>query len=205
MIGVKICGITRPSDALYAAARGAGFIGLVLVPESPRYIDPDRAQAIAGELRRIGAASKIVGVFRNASAEYVGEVARSVGLDLVQLHGDEDDDVVRAIDRPVIKAVRVGQTLPDTTAWPSAAWLLFDTADPHRFGGTGRRFDWALLRDYDRAKPFFLAGGITPENAAAAIAVARPDAIDLSSGVEESPGIKDLGRIDDLFGKVREA
>lgn len=202
---VKICGITRAVDALYAAARGADFLGLVFVPESPRYVDPDRALAIAEELRRAGVESKLVGVFRDASAEYIDEVARVVGLDLVQLHGDESDAFVRQVECPAIKALRVGESLPETDRWPSADWLLFDTLDQHRFGGTGRRFDWALLESFTREKPFFLSGGITPENVATAIDVVRPDAIDLSSGVEESPGIKSQAKIDRLFEQVRGA
>jgi len=120
------------------------------------------------------------------------------GLDYVQLHGAESDDDVRAAALPAIKALRVGDVLPDTTAHPSAEWLLFDTG-----AGTGRRFDWSLLAMYPRTKPFFLAGGLGPDNVGAAISLVRPDGVDLSSGVESAPGIKDHAKLRTLFERVR--
>jgi Phosphoribosylanthranilate isomerase len=123
----------------------------------------------------------------------------------VQLHGSEAEEDIAALGLPVIKSLRVGDTLPDTHATPTAAWLLFDTFDDRRAGGTGRRFDWSLLATYERSKPFFLSGGLTPDNVVAAISLVRPDAIDLASGVESAPGIKDHERMARLFERVRRA
>jgi len=113
------------------------------------------------------------------------------------------DDAIRDLGIPVIKTLRVAETLPDTHAAPNAAWLLFDTYDERRAGGTGRRFDWSLLATYERSKLFFLSGGIDPDNVVAAISLVRPDAIDLSSGVESAPGVKDHDKIARLFERVR--
>ena len=103
----------------------------------------------------------------------------------------------------MIKTLRVGDTLPDTRSTPSAAWLLFDTYDERRVGGTGRRFDWSLLAMYERNKPFFLSGGLDPENVVAALTLVRPDAIDVSSGVETEPGMKDHDKLARLIERVR--
>lgn len=203
MTKIKICGITREEDALYCAEQGADFLGFIFVPGSPRFIEPERAAAIAAKVREKEKHPKLVGVFRDASNDYVREIASLVGLDLVQLHGNESDDDIGNLGIPVVKALRVADTLPDTHAVPHAAWLLFDTYDDRRAGGTGRRFDWSLLALYDRSKPFFLSGGIDPENAVAGISLVRPDAIDVSSGLESEPGVKDHEKISRLFERVR--
>jgi phosphoribosylanthranilate isomerase len=206
MTKIKICGITREEDALVAAGRGADFLGFIFVPETPRHVEPERAAAIVAAVRRERERPpQFVGVFRDASADYVRDVVSTVGLDLVQLHGAEGDDDVRSIGVRAVKSFRVGDTLPDTTAHPSAEWLLFDTYDERRAGGTGRRFDWSLLAVYGRQKPFFLSGGLTPDNVAAAISLVRPDAIDVASGVESAPGIKDHEKLERLFERVRRA
>jgi phosphoribosylanthranilate isomerase len=200
MTKVKICGITRLEDAQACAELGADFIGFVFVPSSPRYIEPEKAAEIiaAVEDRR----SRLSGQAGLPALHYVGvfvdEVVPVPGLHYVQLHGGESDDDVRAAGLPAIKALRVGDVLPDTTAHPSAEWLLFDTG-----GGTGRRFDWSLLAMYPRTKPFFLAGGVGPDNVGAAVSLVRPDGIDLSSGVESEPGIKDHAKLRTLFERVR--
>lgn len=232
---IKICGITRPEDAVLAAELGADFIGLIFVKESPRSVTPEQAREIAetvtaqeialpvgtpasppagpaasrrraslaGETptgqpagRRRSSGPATVGVFRNMPAPEINAIARIAGLDLIQLHGDEPDSIVRELELPVIRAVRVTDTLPNTRT--SAPWLLFDTG-----GGSGRTFDWSLLWSYERTTPFFLAGGLTPDNVAEAIRIARPDAIDLSSGVESAPGIKDHDKMKSLFARVR--
>lgn len=205
MTKIKICGMTREEDALYCAASGADFLGFIFVPESPRHVEPDQAAAIANRLRAEQGFNlpKIVGVFRDASPEYIREVVSTVGCDLVQLHGDESNRDIVEIGLPAIKAHRVGETLPDTDQHPDAAWLLFDTFDPRHTGGTGRTFDWTLLASYSRSKPFFLSGGLTPENIAVAISAVRPDGIDVASGVESAPGIKDHAKLERLFEQVR--
>jgi len=191
---VKICGLMRAEDAVFAAEQGADFLGMIFVHESPRCIDVERAAEIA---EAVAGRAKMVGVFRNAPTENVREIAERVGLDFVQLHGGESDDDIVDVGVPVIKTI----VLPAGTRFPHAEWLLFDSGA----GGTGKRFDWSLLSGYDRAKPFLLAGGINPDNVAAAISAVRPDAIDLASGVESAPGIKDHGKIEKLFERVRRA
>jgi len=203
MTKIKICGITREDDALFCAECGADFLGFIFVPASPRYIEPEKAGAIAARLRESGHAPRFVGVFHDASADYIREISSVAGLDLVQLHGSETDDDISALGIPAIKTLHVGQTLPGTHDAPTAAWLLFDTYDERRSGGTGKRFDWSLLATYERSKPFFLSGGLDPDNVVAAISLVRPDAIDIASGVEASPGVKDHAKVARLFERVR--
>ncbi|HEX8253665.1 MAG TPA: phosphoribosylanthranilate isomerase [Thermoanaerobaculia bacterium] len=221
---IKICGITRVEDAQLCAELGADYLGFIFVPNSARYLDAGKAAEIADAVRsaatsrnaetpapEAGAAPqnerrhvpRFVGVFRDESLETIHYIAHRVGLDLIQFHGTETDDDIHALGLPSVKAYRVGETLPNTGAHPSADWLLFDTFDEKRDGGTGKQFDWSLLAMYPRTKPFFLAGGLTPENVAAAISLVRPDGIDVSSGVESEPGIKDPEKLRNLFERVR--
>lgn len=186
---VKICGVTRVEDARRAADLGADFIGFIFVPSSPRFITFEQAAEIAARVR----GPQFVGVFRDAPIEQM----QNAPVDLIQLHGSESDDVARQVGKPVIKAFQIESELPDTTT--SAEWILFDS----KGGGRGRRFDWTLLAAYPRTQPFLLAGGITPENVAAAISRVRPDAIDVASGVESSPGIKDPEKLRLLFERVK--
>jgi phosphoribosylanthranilate isomerase len=203
MTKIKICGLTREEDALLCAEEGADFLGFIFVPSTPRFVEPEKAAAIANKLKERETRPKIVGVFRDASKEYIREIQTLVGFDLAQLHGNESDDDIRDLGIASIKTLRVSEQLPDIERSTNAAWLLFDTFDERRVGGTGRRFDWSLLKSYDRSKPFFLSGGITPDNVAAAISLVRPDAIDLSSGVESEPGIKDHDKVRRLFERTR--
>ncbi len=203
MTRIKICGLMREEDALFCADAGADFLGFIFVPASPRHLEPEKAATIAARVRETGKTPKIVGVFRDASGDYIREIAALVGLDLVQLHGNETDEEVLTLGIPAIKTLRVGDTLPDTHSAPNAGWLLFDTYDERRAGGTGRRFDWSLLALFDRSKPFFLSGGLTPENVVAGVSLVRPDAIDISSGVESAPGEKDHSKVARLIDRVR--
>ena len=203
MTKIKICGLTREEDALVCADEGADFIGFIFVPSTPRFLEPEKAAAIANKLKERETRPKIVGVFRDASKDYIRELQTLVGFDLAQLHGNESDDDMRDLGIAAIKTLRVSEVLPDTATSTNAAWLLFDTFDERRIGGTGRRFDWSLLKSFDRSKPFFLSGGITPDNVAAAISLVRPDAIDRSSGVESEPRIKDHDKVRRLFERVR--
>jgi phosphoribosylanthranilate isomerase len=205
MTKIKICGLTREDDVLFCANGGADFLGFIFVPSTPRFIEPERAAAVTAEVRAREQRPKIVGVFRDSSADYIRNIATVVGLDLVQLHGSETDEDIRAIGIPAIKSFRVGDELPDTAAHPSAEYFLFDTFEDRRAGGTGRRFDWSLLNNYPRTKPFFLSGGIGPDNIGAAISMVRPDAVDMSSGVESEPGVKDHTKLEMVFHRVRRA
>lgn len=187
---VKICGITNAEDALFCAEQGADFLGFIFVRESPRYIEPERAlKAAAG-----AAAVQRVGVFRDASIQEINRVAEIARLDVVQLHGSETDELIEKIELPVIKAFHVRDGLTVQTA---AEWVMFDSG-----GGTGRVFDWKLIDGY-RGKPFFLAGGITPDNVSEAIRIVKPDAIDVASGVERAPGVKDHAKVKALFERIR--
>jgi phosphoribosylanthranilate isomerase len=195
MTRVKICGLTREEDALAAAAAGADFLGFVFVRESPRFVAPEVACRIGAAVRRTGSAAKIVGVFRNASIDDVRRVANLAALDLIQFHGEETEEDVRAVTQPVIRAFNVRDALPSTET--QAAYVMFDTG-----GGTGRTFDWRLLSSYEGSRPFFLAGGIRPENVEDAMR-ARPFSLDVSSGVEHSPGIKNHELLKQLFERVK--
>ena len=205
MTKIKICGITREEDALFCANAGADFLGFIFVPSSPRHVEPETVASIAARLHEAEKTTKLVGVFQDASTEYIREIAALAALDVIQLHGSESDEDIQNVGLPVIKTLRVGDTLPDTHGAPEAAWLLFDTYDERRAGGTGRRFDWSLLAVYDRSKPFFLSGGLSADNAGAAISLVRPDGLDVSSGVESEPGVKDHQKVARLFERVRRA
>lgn len=198
MTKIKLCGITNVEDAQLCA--GADYLGLIFAPESPRHVTPERAREIVAALG--SQRPKIVGVFRDQPLEVVQRTITEVGLDLAQLHGAESEAFVKQVRVSSIRTIRVGETLPDVKT--GATYLLFDTLDDRLAGGTGRRFDWGLIADV-RHKPFFLAGGITAENVAVAISVARPYAIDVATGVEASPGKKDPGKVRALLERVRAA
>ena len=193
---VKICGITRHEDADAAVACGAGAVGFVFWPKSPRFVDPYRAREIVAALPPFVAA---VGVFVNQPAEYINGVASLAGLSAVQLHGDEDAAFAAAIRRPVIKAIGLSVVDGQAEAWPVRFTLLLDAHDPERRGGTGRPIDWNRAAAIAGTRRIVLSGGLKPENVAEAVACVRPFGIDVSSGVEASPGVKDHGRLRLLF------
>jgi len=195
---VKICGITRLEDAEAAVACGADALGFVFWPRSPRYIDPQRARAIVAALPPFVTP---VGVFVDQPADEVNAVSNLARLGAVQLHGSESPDYARSLERPVVKAIAL-----DTTAavdvWPGNVIVLLDVHDPIRRGGTGQTVDWAAAGEIARRRRTILAGGLTAGNVAEAMARVRPYGIDVSSGVETSPGIKDHGRLKALFEAV---
>jgi phosphoribosylanthranilate isomerase len=193
---VKICGITNWRDAQLAFKAGADFLGFNFYRESPRYISPARAGKI---VRRLPQGVTAVGVFVNEREEAVLEIARNVGLDYVQLHGDESPRTVANLARRVrvIKALRVKQPfrVAQLSRYKSASAFLLDGFDKHARGGTGKTFDWAVARRANRGRRIFLAGGLTPENAAEASRCVKPFALDVCSGVEASRGKKDAARV----------
>jgi phosphoribosylanthranilate isomerase len=198
---VKICGITRLEDALAAADCGADAVGFVFWPTSPRYIDPGRARAI---VERLPAAVTPVGVFVDQPADWIAEVVAVAGLGAIQLHGDESVSFAGGLPRPVIKAVsRVHEE--EIGAWPSSVMLLVDAHDPVRRGGTGETSDWTAAARLARTRPILLAGGLTPANVGRAIAAVRPHGIDVSSGVESAPAVKDHERLRALFEAIHHA
>jgi phosphoribosylanthranilate isomerase len=198
---VKICGITRVEDARAALDGGATAIGFVFWPKSPRYIDPERARAIVAAL-----ASPVVtvGVFVNQPPDEVNRVAERVGLNAVQLHGDETPGFAEAMTRPVIKALSLANGSREAEGWPADVTLLIDAHDTEQRGGTGKNADWAGAATLAGRRRIVLAGGLTPGNVRAAIAAVKPFGIDVSSGVESAPGIKDGDKLAALFEAVAE-
>jgi phosphoribosylanthranilate isomerase len=192
---VKVCGVTRLDDAIAAAEAGASAVGFVFWPESPRFVDPYRARAIAAKLPPFVTA---VGLFVNQPVGYVNGVASLVRLGAVQLHGDETPEFAASVTAPVIKAVPVERA----DGWPDATTLLLDVHDPVKRGGTGRVIDWRAAAAVAAHRRVLLAGGLTPDNVAEAIARVRPFGVDVSSGVERAPGIKDHARIRALFEAI---
>jgi phosphoribosylanthranilate isomerase len=200
---VKICGIMRADDADAAVEAGAGAIGFVFWPESPRFIDPYRARAIAATLPPFVTA---VGVFVNQPLQYVNAVASLVRLGAVQLHGDETPEYAVALSCPVIKAVSPGGVDEVRLGgWSASTTLLLDVHDPVKRGGTGQTIDWGAAAATAARRKILLAGGLTPDNVMEAIAQVRPFGIDVSSGVERTPGVKDHQRIRALFEALRTA
>ena len=198
---VKICGITRLEDAEAAIQLGAGAIGFVFWPKSPRYVDPERARTIVATLPPFIAT---VGVFVDQTARLVNGVAARAGLSAVQLHGDEPVEMLEEIERPVVKALalRASTTAEDADVWPSRVRLLIDAHDPEQRGGTGRTVDWKRAAAVAARRPVLLAGGLNAANVADAIRMVKPFGIDVSSGVESSPGMKDHARMRALFEAV---
>jgi phosphoribosylanthranilate isomerase len=201
MIDVKICGITRREDALAAADLGAWAVGFVFWPGSPRYIDPRAARAI---VHALPPSMITVGVFVNQPAGHVRLVAEEAGITTIQLHGEEPLTLARSLDRPVLKAVvvRDGFAPESLDSIPAEITVLLDAFDPVAHGGTGRTIDWTAAAAAAARRPVVLAGGLTAANIAAAIRTVRPRAVDLSSGVESAPGIKDPAKLRDLFAAL---
>jgi phosphoribosylanthranilate isomerase len=204
MVKVKICGITNWSDARGAVEAGADFLGFNFYRQSSRYIAPAAARRI---VQRLPEKVASVGVFVNESEPEMLAIARRVGLDYVQLHGDETADVVSRVRHNfrVIKAIRVRGSLSaaQLAKFKRASSILLDGFDTQLRGGTGKSFNWKLAKSAGRKRQIFLAGGLTPENAADAVSAARPFAIDVCSGVESRPGKKDLARMRALVAAVR--
>ncbi len=199
---VKICGLTQPADAGFAAEAGADYLGLVFAP-SPRRIDLGTASRLRDATR--GGPPR-VGVFVDPEPTFLAEAIEAGGLALVQLHGDESPAFCAALELPVIKALRVGRDPVDECLTRYAAsYFLADTYSADAAGGTGRSFDWEPARAWARRCRLFLAGGLTPDNVAAAIGQVEPHAVDVSSGVELAPGRKDLSAIGRFVAAVRAA
>jgi len=198
---IKICGITLAEDARLATELGAWALGFVFWPDSPRYIEPDRAREI---VRSLPPLALPIGVFVDQPPEHVNRVAAHVGLGAVQLHGSETPTFVRALSCRVVKALPLSETgdVHGLDEW-TGSLVLLDAFDPVRKGGTGRAVDWEAAARIARRRPIVLAGGLSPTNVERAIAAVAPVAIDVSSGVEAEPGIKDSARMRDLFEAAR--
>jgi len=202
---VKICGITRLEDAQQAVDLGAAALGFNFYPPSPRYIEPEAARAM---VRRLPPFVTSVGVFANETdAGRVISIAREAGATAVQLHGPGFPDLqelLSAFTLVVAVPVREGFKAEALGKFRPHAYLL-DAFDADRLGGTGKTFDWNAAREAKRYGPIILAGGLTPENVGQAVRVVRPFAVDVASGVESAPGIKDSAKLSAFFAAVTEA
>jgi phosphoribosylanthranilate isomerase len=199
---VKICGITRPEDALAAARAGAHAIGLVFYAKSPRHVTPARASEI---IRVLPPFVTTVGLFVDATAEEVRAVLAEAPVALLQFHGDEKPEFCRQFKRPYVKAVRMKagvDLLQYAHDYHDAKALLLDNYVEGLHGGSGVAFDWSLI-PRGLPLPVILSGGLTPENVAEAVRRVRPSAVDVSSGVESAKGIKDAQKIAAFIKGVR--
>jgi phosphoribosylanthranilate isomerase len=212
MIEIKICGIKDLAAMDAALGAGADLVGLVFFPPSPRSVSLDEGAALAARAR---GRAQVVALTVDADDALLEGIAGKVGPDIFQLHGSETTartaEVRKQLARAVMKALPV-ETASDLMAVPAYAAvadrILFDARPPQnatRPGGHGRPFDWTLLAHVDRTKPIMLSGGLDPDNVADAIRTVRPDAVDVSSGVENSPGVKDAGKISKFIANARAA
>jgi phosphoribosylanthranilate isomerase len=202
---IKICGLTRLEDAQRAADLGAAALGFNFYPLSPRHIEPAAARAIVQRLPPFVAA---VGVFANETdAGHVISQAREAGATTVQVHGPRFPALHELLSAfTLVVAVAVGEGFkPEELPKIKPSAYLLDAFDPDRLGGTGRTFDWSVAREAKQYGPIILAGGLTPENVARAVRDVRPFAVDVASGVESAPGIKDAVKLRAFFAAVAEA
>lgn len=204
MTRIKCCGMTRVEDALLAARLGADAIGLVFTARSRRQVDIAQARVIR---RALPPFVTCVALFMDDEASLVEDVLATVQPDLLQFHGDESNDWCAQFDTPWLKAVAMGEgaaALPKLRAYPGATGLLLDGHGLGEAGGSGKAFDWSLM-PHDLAQPLVLAGGLHAGNVGAAIRTARPWAVDVASGVESAPGIKDPAKLSAFIAAVRSA
>lgn len=203
-VHVKICGITSPEQALMVQQAGADALGLVIYSNSSRYVDIQRA----AEIRQvIGPKALAVALLVNADRAQVEQVIAEVKPDLLQFHGDESPEFCQQFNFPFIRAIRMREALDldsEVAAYQAPGGFLFDAWSAEQYGGTGHRFDWNRLpshRDYR----LILAGGLTPQNVASAVELVAPDMVDVSGGVESSPGIKDPAKVAEFINQAKQA
>ncbi|WP_448562290.1 phosphoribosylanthranilate isomerase [Trichothermofontia sp.] len=208
---IKICGITQPDQGLAIAHLGATALGFICVPSSPRYVPLAQLQAIATALLADPIARQIdrIGVFADAPLATIRETVAIGQLTAIQLHGQEDPDFCQQVrqhfpQQEVIKACRVPSNVAQIHAqidpyFGTIDTLLLDAYHPQQLGGTGQTLDWQRLQTFQPPCPWFLAGGLTPANVREALQWVQPQGVDLSSGVEVKPGVKDLAKVKQLF------
>jgi phosphoribosylanthranilate isomerase len=197
---VKICGVVDPANARTAVEMGADFLGLNFYPRSPRYVEVERAREIASAVR--GSGVRLVGVFVNRLAREVEEIESEVGLDLIQLSGDETPEEAAPFAGRAIKAFR---GTDGTQGWADAWAWLFDAPHGSLYGGTGMAWNFQAVAGIAGERRVFVAGGLGPGNVRQAIEASRPYAVDVCSRVESAPGIKDPELLLRLFQEVRNA
>jgi len=186
---IKICGITNMEDAMAACELGADALGFIFYRESKRYVDPKIARSIISNLPPF---LSTVGVFVNQDLDEIIAIKDEAGIDAAQLHGDETPGFCRSVPLKVIKAIRVKDSLDESRVaqYPVQA-ILFDTYSDAEYGGSGKSFNWEILRDISSRETIILSGGLSPSNVTEALRAVKPYAVDVSSGVEDSPGKKD--------------
>ncbi|PIP73430.1 MAG: phosphoribosylanthranilate isomerase [Nitrospinae bacterium CG22_combo_CG10-13_8_21_14_all_47_10] len=200
-VKVKVCGMTQWEDAEYAVEQGADAVGFIFYKKSPRSVTMKEAREI---ILKLPPFVDTVGVFVNESPDRVNKIANYCGLDLVQLHGEESPAFCRKIHRRVIKAFRVAglQSIKQMEKYSVSGFLL-DTFCDDLHGGTGKTFDWNLALPAKKMGPVILAGGLTPRNVAQAVRQVRPYGVDVCSGVEKTPGIKDPEKVRAFLKNIR--
>jgi phosphoribosylanthranilate isomerase len=198
---VKICGMTQLKDALFAIEQGADAVGFIFYKKSPRAVTMKTVREIIVKLPPL---VDTVGIFVNESADRVNKIADYCRLDLVQLHGEESPAFCRKIRRRVVKAFRVKdlQSIKQLEKYPVSGFLL-DTFSDNLHGGTGKTFDWNLALPAKKIGPVILAGGLTPHNIGQAVRQVSPYGVDVCSGVEKSPGIKDFEKVRAFLKNIR--
>ena len=199
---IKVCGITRHEDARCAIDGGATALGFVFWSRSPRSVTAEQVRDI---ISRLPAGVTTVGVFVDESEETIRRTIELSGIGAVQLYGEAEPAAAARLGRPVFKAMTLTTASHTAAQWPDDVTLLLDAHDPVRRGGTGRQIDWSLAAAAAARRPVFLSGGLAPDNIGEAIDRVRPYGVDLSSGVEASPGIKDPVRLRALFRAVAAA
>jgi phosphoribosylanthranilate isomerase len=199
---LKVCGITRLADARQATDNGATAVGFVFWRRSPRFIAPERAAEIISALP---AAVTTVGVFVNEDVDRVRDAVAESGVSVVQLHGDEAPAFAEALAFPIFRSMTLGDAADVMGNWPSGIPLLLDAADRQRRGGTGQTVDWDRAADLARQRRVILAGGLTADNVGEAIEIVNPYGVDVSSGVEASPGVKDAEKLARFLENARMA
>lgn len=203
---IKICGITNLEDARFAAGALVDYLGFIFYEKSPRYVEPGEAGAIINWIE----GPQKVGVFVNQPLDDVNQIAKETGLDYVQLHGDESVEYCGLIEKPIIKVLHIEKETVDYLLKHQveqyakvADYLLFDTKLEGKWGGTGTAFNWNILKEISDDVPFFLSGGLSVENIKEAIETVQPYAVDVSSSLEEKPGLKDFGKIEAFMDEIR--
>ena len=199
---LKICGITRLVDARHAVEQGATALGFVLWPKSPRFVSNRKVAEIVAALPP---SVTTVGVFVNESVDGIALTMKRTGLTAVQLHGDESAAYAQQLQWPIFRSVTLETANAVAAEWPAGATLLLDAADPDRRGGTGESVNWSKAAAIARRRPTVLAGGLTPDNVREAILTVHPHGVDVSSGVEDVPGIKNAKRVASFLTRAQDA
>jgi len=196
---LKICGITRLVDARHAVEHGATALGFVLWPKSPRFVSNRKVAEIVAALPGI----VTVGVFVNQPPEFIALTMEQTGLTTIQLHGDEPPATALDLRWPILRSVTLDSADQVIEAWPEKTTFLVDATDPVRRGGTGQSVDWSRAANLAQRRNVILAGGLSPDNVAEAVAAVHPYGVDVSSGVEDAPGLKNPAKVRTFLTRAR--